>query len=193
MRIGIDLDGVCYDFTGNLRKWCVDSGRYTIDQLQGGGHDDPDSSWNFFKDCWNWTTKEFLTNCDDAVNDGYLFRHGEPFPGTKNAFSAIHEHGHSIHIVTNRSFGDLSPQNTIEWLHEHDLPYDSITFAADKTVVNLDLMIDDYEKNFIDMTNHGVRVYLQDRPWNRHVETSLRVHTWDDFLAEVLLADEHGF
>ena len=71
-----------------------------------------------------------------------IFRKGEPLPGAPSALRALKTLGHGVHVVTDRAVGHCSPANTEAWLAEHHLPYDSITYTRDKTVVRTEVFID---------------------------------------------------
>jgi 5'(3')-deoxyribonucleotidase len=142
--------------------------------------------WEFYED-WGLDLKGFLSACHAGVDDGIIFAAGEPFTNVREAFELIKANGHTIHIVTDRTFGKpgASAAATIGWLARHDLPYDSITFSADKTVAQLDVMVDDKPSNYEALRAAGVDAYLLTRAWNSHVSEAQRV---DDLLhfAEVI-------
>lgn len=179
-RVGVDLDGVCYDFSSSLRYylwgWC----RYDEATLP-----EP-TRWEFYED-WGLTLDQFIEVCNEGVNAGVIFSHGDPFPGTKDALLALKAKGHTIHIVTDRSFGSngRSEGATRAWLDRHKLPFDSITFSADKTIVNTDFFVDDKLQNYDALRAAGVEVYLYDRPWNQDIEPRLRVPSLAAFVREV--------
>lgn len=169
MKVGVDLDGVCYDFAGSLRAY--------LDTLGGLPHGYPEPTrWEFYED-WGFDLQGFLSLCHDGVDAGVIFSYGEPYPNTAEAFAWIKAAGHSIHIVTDRSFGanGASEAATRAWLDCHGLPFDSLTFSPDKTIVRLDVMVDDKPENYAALTAAGVDAWLLTRPWNKHVEGAQRV------------------
>lgn len=177
MRVGIDLDGVCYDFSASLREYLLNA------------HPDPDPDsltppqrWEFYED-WGMTLNEFLAFVHDGVDAGVIFTHGEPHPGTAEAFELIKGAGHSIHIITDRAFGTngASEAATRRWLDCHDLPFDSLTFSADKTIVRVDVMIEDKPSNYHALIEAGVDAYLLTRDWNLDVQEANRVSDLLDF------------
>lgn len=181
MRIGIDLDGVCYDFSGSLAHYLNTAGQLTPDQCT------PPQRWEFYED-WGLDLRAFLAACHAGVDAGIVFTHGDPFPGTREALDKIKDAGHTIHIVTDRSFGKDggSVTATARWLARHSLPYDSLTFTADKTAVRLDAMVDDKPANVAALTGAGVKTWMFDRAWNRgHCPTAPRVTTLNEY-AEAL-------
>lgn len=170
MRVGIDLDGVCYNFAASVREY-----------LCRHEYADPETCtdptrWEFYED-WGLTLEDFLAACHAGVDAGLIFTHGDPYPNTAEAFARIKGAGHTIHVVTDRSFGTAgaSEAATRAWLDTHGLPFDSLTFSSDKTVVRLDTMVDDKPSNFLALQAAGVDAWLLTRPWNRACETSRRV------------------
>lgn len=163
MRVGIDLDGVCYDFAASVREYlCNTVGTHDPDRCT-----DP-TRWEFYED-WGLDLPAFLDVFHEGVNAGVIFTHGDPHPNVAEAFAVIHGAGHSIHIVTDRSVGEpgASEAATAAWLDRHGLRFDSLTFSADKTVVALDVMVDDKLANYDALDDAGVEAYLLTRPWNQ--------------------------
>lgn len=167
-RIGIDLDGVAYDFAASLKAY--------LESL-GGLRDYPEPKrWEFYED-WGFDLHGFLRLCHDGVDAGIIFTHGDPYPNTREAFDRIKAAGHTIHIVTDRSFGTngASEAATRAWLDRHELPFDSLTFTSDKTIVKLDRMVDDKPQNVEDLSCAGVETYMLTRSWNRDYPYTARV------------------
>jgi len=186
LDIGIDLDGVCYDFVASLRHYLIKHEGYDPYRLRGGGASDRGATWTFYKDCWGMTTEEFLEVCDRGVDAGVVFGHGEPFDGTVETLTAFREAGHRIHIITNRSFGSRSHHNTSEWLDQHHIPFDSLVFSGHKTIIRPDVMVDDHPKNQRSFLQVGIPCFLYTRPWNiREQDYGYRVKGWPEFAAEV--------
>lgn len=164
MRVGIDLDGVCYDFAASVREYLC----HTVATHDPEACTDPER-WEFYED-WGLDLPAFLDAFHDGVNAGIIFTHGDTYPNVTEAFARIKAQGHTIHIVTDRSMGEpgRSEAATAAWLARHGLPFDSLTFSADKTVVNLDVMVDDKLANYDALEAAGVRAYLLTRKWNLH-------------------------
>lgn len=70
MRVGIDLDGVCYNFAASVSAY--------LDTLGGlpGGYPEP-RHWEFYED-WGLDLFGFLRVCHAGVDAGIIFSHGEP-------------------------------------------------------------------------------------------------------------------
>lgn len=194
LDIGIDLDGVCYDFTNSLRHYLIEHEGASPNVLVGGDHTDwENATWEFYKDCWGMTLDEFLWACDRGTDAGVVFLHGEPFEGAVETLNQFKEYGHRIHLITNRSFGTRAHHNTSDWLTRHDVPFDSLVFTPHKWIFRPDIMLDDYEKNFNDFWEVGVPTILFRRPWNQHVETPYQTRDWEGFAGWVhAMAVERG-
>lgn len=181
MRVGIDLDGCVYDFGGAFREYLVALGYRTAEECP-----EP-TRWEFYED-WGFTTAEFLQHCHEGVDEGIIFR-GAALAGAKEAFDLLRSAGHTIHIVTDRSFGsgEGSPGATRAWLAAHGLEFDSLTFARDKTLVKVDVMVEDKIENYDALVDAGVLMFLIDRPWNhRENDTRNRVSGILEFAQEVV-------
>jgi 5'(3')-deoxyribonucleotidase len=188
VRIGIDSDGCVFDFVGNLRDFLV------THHGRDPAHLPPAQCWDFYKGAlddggWGMTSEEFLRYCHEGVDAGFIFRTGEPIPGAIEALEELRSLGHTIHIVTNRHFGTKSIQNTEDWYRERKIPFDSMTFAKDKTIVRTDVFLDDFTDNYDQLQNAGLHPVFFDQPWNRH-HSGRRVFSWDEFVAYVKIREE---
>ncbi len=174
MRVGFDLDGVCYDFGDSCRAYYRSLGSLgTYDEAVNS----PVTDWYFYRK-WGMNDKGFRKFCDNGVDDGYIFSYGDPHPGSKEAMNHLYAMGHRIVIITDRPFGKNGGKNsrraTFRWLRKHGFKFHEVHFTADKTTVPVDMMIDDKVENFVALREAGVDVYLLDRPWNQHVDAGYR-------------------
>lgn len=180
-RIGIDLDGVCYDFGGSLREYLRRFHDWDEARCPAA------TRWEFYED-WGLSLQEFIRHCHEGVNAGVIFSHGDPYHGTRRALLSLREAGHTLHVVTDRSFGSsgASEAATRTWLDRHAIPFDALTFSADKTVARVDWMIDDKLANYDALDATGVNVWLLDRPWNQDItRRRRRVTTLHHFVERV--------
>lgn len=176
MRIGIDLDGCGYGVVRAHREAAIRQG-YKESQLRVV------EQWNYWND-WGMTREEWQATADHGV-DGYgIFWHGQPESGFKEALIKWRADGHSLHIVTNRTWGNAPIAATEYWLNGYEIPFDSLTFAADKTVVPCDVFFEDNVPNLEALSAAGVTAVAYDQLWNQEFD-GLRVYGWDD--AEVLM------
>lgn len=182
-RVGWDLDGVEYDFAESVRR-----------AVKHFGMDLPlcygePSDWYFYRP-WGLSDAEFVDLCHRGADAGIIFA-GERRPNGLEAMARLRDAGHSIHIITDRSFGShpaVSEKLTRLFLEEHGYQYDSLTFSADKTVVPTDFFIEDKIQNYDALDAVGCEVYLINRPWNLEDDNRRRVNFHVEFVQKVLSA-----
>lgn len=178
MKIGVDLDGVCYDFT---KAFC----RYV------GKDPDAVTDWKFYE-AWGWSADRFLKKCRNAIRDGSLFREGDLIPHAYDVLTHLADQGHTIHYVTDRCA--LDPESagqiiraTRVWITENDLPDASTHFTGEKDRVvrelGLEYFLDDRVENY-EQTRPYTKAYLFAQPWNSHGPMDRRVR-WHSFAAVV--------
>lgn len=179
-RVGIDLDGVCFDFNENLRFWLETIKGY---KLKYG----PSVRWEFYED-WGLTLDEFLRECNRAADAGHLFRHGPVINDAKAQLQRLRDAGHTIVLITDRSFGsnNVSQENTRQWLFDTELPWDEIHFTANKAEVDVDFHIDDRFKNVVEMAQTGIDAWLLSAPWNLGYTLAKRADSLQTFVSYVL-------
>lgn len=183
IRVGIDLDGVFYNFGASVRHFLHT--HYADNPFGNGNYPDP-HRWDFFLD-WGLTLPEFLRVCNEGVDAGIIFNWGDPFEDSQAAFRQIQMAGHSLHAVTDRSFGTgtASQYATHDWLTRHGLRCDSVTFSSDKTVADVDIYIDDKVENYLALDTAGTEVWLLDRPWNQHLDAERRLSHISEYVQKV--------
>ena len=162
LRIGIDLDGVCYDFADSFREFLV------VEWILDREECPEPTRWEFYED-WGFTLPDFIDLCNQGVDAGTIFSYGKPHEGTRESLMRLKDAGHTLHVITDRSFGSsgASEAATRSWLDRHELPFDSLTFSPDKTIVKTDVMIEDKLSNYDALEVSGCRPYLLDRAWNQ--------------------------
>jgi hypothetical protein len=163
--VGVDLDGVCYDFVPALRGYIHGRTGRPLDTMP------PALTWNFHSEQWGLSTEEFLMFFADGINDGRIFRHGEAYPGTAEALRGLSDEGHRVHIVTARRIPGAeaaAEANTVAWLADHQIPYESLTFSDDKDAVPTNIFIEDRDDNYDVLERAGHFPWLMSRPWNAH-------------------------
>ena len=179
--IGIDLDGVCYDFVGAV--------------CDLAGMDRPScESWEFYEE-WGWDREKFLEVCREGLSSrGTLFGYGYVIPGAKEGVHALLDAGHKVVFVTARggfSGGketrEATQRRTLHWLKtEMRIPNPVVVFDGRKATVaaqhGITFFLEDNAPNVERLRHAGVLAYLFDQPWNRCFLTMRRVYTWDQFV-----------
>lgn len=189
-RVGIDLDGVCYDFAASLRQSLCNLAPFGSARLcptHSKMYSDP-QRWEFYKD-WGFSDSEFKHHVRKGVDAGIVFLYGAAHEGTKEAWEALKAAGHDIIVGTDRDSlgGPNARKNTYDWLEREGLAPDEVHFQANKTLVpDCDYFVDDKLENYDALDAAGVKVYLWDRPWNQDdSKERRRVSSWDEFLEAI--------
>lgn len=178
MRILVDIDDCIYPWYDLAHAACERAG------VTNGIRP---TSWECHTD-YGITLDEWLEVMRVATLDGSLYT-GDPMPGSAEALQTLRDAGHTLHIVTARGFfqhGDLIRRHTVEWLRDHQIPHDSLTFTKDKTFVQVDVAIDDSWKNVEALAATGVATWLMDAEHNQGVEYEWRVANITEFAEAVL-------
>lgn len=176
MRIGVDVDGVGYSFTEDARIVVADW--MNIHPLEL----DPAKEWDFMLTQWGMDFDTFWRIWAEDVARGNAWLRFPPEVGYVEGITALRDAGHQTIIITNRKGGELA---TMQWLQKHDVPYDGLFIGRDKTMVDIDLLVDDWEVNWQEALAHGRRCIIWDQPWNAHVTDAERARSWDDVIKAV--------
>ncbi len=140
------------------------------------------------------TLEEYLQYFAEGVNAGVVFEWGGVEGGAQKMLDNLKLDNHTIHLVTHRSVGNCSMKNTEVWLKHHGIVYDTITFAKDKTILPVDVFIEDNVDNYKAQRDAGVFTVMMDRPWNQELTDAYRVYDWWEFYDVVSdVADGLGF
>jgi len=185
LDVGVDLDGVVYDFVQALRHYIHQA---TGRPLHTMG---PATSWHFYADDWGLSLDQFLEFFHAGVAAGSIFATGVPFPGVVTGLRALLDAGHRVHVVTDRaSMGPAgkAEESTRAWLASAGVPYTTLTLTGDKTSVPTDVFIEDRPEFFTALSEAGVVTYLRTHTYNAHVACSpcRRVPDFATFVDRVL-------
>ena len=167
MRIGVDLDGVVYEFHRTVRYML---NHYREMDLPPA--DELFKEWwprEVSKEDWDWVFSE-------GIKLG-LFRYGHMTRGARVGLQALHDAGHDLLIITHRP--ETAVNDTIDWasLYFRDIPLAGINILSHgepKYGVKADLLIDDKWENVRDWMEQtsiteARRAILFDAPWNNSV------------------------
>ena len=189
-KLGIDVDGVLAEFDKNFVKVLSHIGCEIVFPL-----DSPE-----FPDVWCWPEKWGATDAQIRAAWEYVKQSNNFWyelltkPNTHHDISALRvaeNRGHSIYFITNRP-GDSAKRQTEDWLLARGWPLPTVLVTIEGTkhlaaeALGLDAYIDD---NLANLEGHpeGTRLFLLDRPLNRHVDSSryTRVHTVKEMLEKL--------
>jgi 5'-nucleotidase len=179
--LGVDLDGVCGDYTAAFRA--VVAADRGVDPTSLSEH----TSWEFSE--WGLDGGEFERLHRAAVLDHRIFRTMPALPGVAEALWRLSDAGVWIRIITHRlavNWGHaVAVSDTVEWLDAVGIPYRDICFLGAKPQVEADLYVDDAAHNVAALRERGNDVVVFDAPHNRDVDGP-RARTWTELEQLVL-------
>ena len=149
--LGVDLDGVCADFYGQMREVAAEWFERQVRELT------PDVSYGFGE--WGITTEDQYRSLHRfAVTARNLFREVPIIPGARRVLRKLSDERYRIRIITHRLFihyfHATAVQQTIDWLDHHGIPYWDLCFMKEKDQVGADIYIDDSPRNVANLRSH---------------------------------------
>jgi 5'-nucleotidase len=189
--LGVDLDGVCADYTIGFRsvaaiEWNVPESSLTTEV-----------SWDFAE--WGLDREGFLQLHRASVQDHRMFKDMPAIPGASDSLWRLSDAGIWIRIVTHRLVTNWGHQtivaDTVEWLDLRSIPYRDICFLGRKPEVEADAYVEDAPHNVEALRARGNTVIVFDQPYNRELPGP-RATTWDEveaIVAELVTAKGGSF
>lgn len=187
VKIGIDIDGVCADFSTPFTKYLNEKTGQSI-----ATSEIKDYSW--WKCFAGLSEGDFWKHFDEYGMAG----HYRNFPIFRDAkrYLPILLNSFDYHFITSRP--DYTYDDTIVWLQRNFGPIrdDKITFCrGDKKSkfvkeLNVDIFIDDAPHHAEDIAWEAeIPVYVMDAPYNKTLSTPpdsyiRRIYSWRDFYKE---------
>jgi 5'-nucleotidase len=163
--LGVDLDGVCGDYTAALREVVAERTGVGLDRLP------LERSWDFSE--WGLTPDEFEKLHQAAVLEHRIFRTMPPMPGVAEALWRLSDAGVWIRIITHRLYVNwghaTAVADTVDWLDATGVPYRDLCFLGAKPQVEADCYVEDAPHNVAALRTTGAPVIVYDQPYNRDV------------------------
>jgi len=181
--LGVDLDGVCGDYTEAFRTVVAEELGRPVDDLP------LERSWDFAE--WGLDAEEFERLHHLAVTERRMLSWMPPIDGAADSLWRLSDAGVWIRIITHRLYVNWSHAtaiaDTVAWLDRIGIPYRDICFMGDKPEVGADLYVDDGPHNIDALRATGNRVIVFDAPYNRGLPGT-RATTWTE-CERLILAD----
>jgi len=156
-RVGLDLDGVMFDYSSAFCEWA--------------GIEDRNNHW-LFSYVWEKRHRELYSDKDFWVNLKPL-QNPDSIPFDPVCYCTTR------HIPTEWS------EEAIEKAGYPCAPVYTVQDSKVEVLKNmkLDIFVDDYFSNFAELNNAGIFTYLYDRPYNRKFEVGhKRIHSLNDIV-----------
>lgn len=170
MHISIDVDGILrmflYSVVEEYEKHHPDKAQHLVD----------------FEDINEWGMTKLATRRDvgehlltfsmeDPKTSFECFRNAQPWPGSlgrvKILYETVHDHGDKLSMITSQKT-PWQRKATMEWLHEHEVPFDNVIMTATgKGDFGVDAILDDRTKNVLGAAEGGAQYpVLMNKPYN---------------------------
>lgn len=163
--LGVDLDGVCGDYTGALRDVVVAEKGVDVSTLP------LERSWDFGE--WGLSAEEFERLHQAAVQDHRIFKTMPAIEGAAEVLWRLSDAGVWIRIITHRLYVNwghaTAVADTVDWLDSSGIPYRDLCFLGAKPQVEADCYIEDAPHNVAALRSSGAHVIVFDQPYNRDV------------------------
>ncbi|HEX5367688.1 MAG TPA: hypothetical protein VFW63_13625 [Acidimicrobiales bacterium] len=163
--LGVDLDGVCGDYTAALREVVARRTGTDPERLP------LERSWDFRE--WGLSSGEFEALHRAAVLEHRIFRTMPPMPGVAQALWRLSDAGVWIRIITHRLYVNwghaTAVADTVDWLDATGVPYRDLCFLGAKPQVEADCYVEDAPHNVDALRRTGVPVIVYDQPYNREL------------------------
>tara|TARA_Y100000746_G_C15411637_1_gene410602 strand:+ start:160 stop:801 length:642 start_codon:yes stop_codon:yes gene_type:complete len=187
--LGVDLDGVCADYTTAFRPLVAQELNIPLSSLP------EERSWDFSE--WGLSPKQFQDLHHKAVEDYRMFRSMPVFENASEVLWRLSDAGVWIRIITHRLYVNwghaVAVTDTVEWLDQARIPYRDICFLGDKPEVEADIYLEDAPHNIASLRSSGNSVIVFDAPYNQEVDGP-RATSWLNCEQMILdLAAEMGF
>lgn len=181
--IGLDLDGVCADYTAGLRSFLAQERGIDPAMLP-----EPEV-YNLGKAGWGFeSTRDYLDAHQRAVKAG-LYRDLPVIPGVSEAMKKISDAGAHIRVVTHRLiFGSSHSKivsDTAAWLDDAGIPYMSLCFTGLKDSVGAHCYVDDSPDNIESLERMGFHTFIYNQRYNRDVPGP-RIQNWEDGADQII-------
>lgn len=179
---GVDLDGVCGDYTTAFRT-------IVAQELDVSENELPlERSWDFRE--WNLERAGGFERLHAlAVSGRGLFADMPPIEGVADALWRLSDAGIHIRIITHRlyvNWGHASAvADTVTWLDTNRIPYRDICFLGKKPDVGAHVYIDDGPHNIVQLRAAGHEAIVFDQPYNRDLDGP-RVADWAELETMVM-------
>jgi 5'(3')-deoxyribonucleotidase len=167
--IKIDVDGVLRDM---LSAMCGIYNAVYNDNIQPCDVKDYDVDVSFpkCKEKDGISAKYFFFN----EYEYEVYNCADVLPKAKEAMDILHNLGYYIVIVSHQE-NYLNRHDTLVWLDNNDIYYDSICFTKDKSIVKGDIMVDDCVDYLKQCEQNGEELICIKAPYNEEDNTYHKV------------------
>lgn len=180
--IGLDLDGVCANFTVAVRDAYLEDYGVLLGESTHWNYILENTHFEAWSDIYAWLKER-----------DHFWLNVPEYEGAREGVKELLDLGYPVVVVTHRP--DWGQEDTVAWVERfwpEGYATPTVVLAYDKTTVAFDILIDDGPHNIEAMEGIGRRSLIFDQPWNQGVQESeltLRAEGWSGVLAILVGAD----
>ena len=187
--LGLDLDGVCGDYTQIMRNLLAEKRGVELESLT------LDVSWNYPE--WGFSDPdEFKEFHKFAVEEKNIFASMPAMKGVSKALWELSDARVWIRIITHRLFVHwghaTAARDTVNWLDKEKIPYRELCFVGQKTEVGADVYVEDNPGNIEALRSLGKKVIVFSQPYNKDLPGP-RADNWEEakeIILQIMLEDK---
>lgn len=189
--LGLDLDGVVFDYESAVRE------RFAKMLGVDPAHLGPQTAWSLVESGWPLRDENHFAALHTAAVRGGMFAEMPMIPGAAQHLWQLSDAGVYIRVVTHRlgfkGIHAAAAGDTVTALDRNMIPYRDLTFVADKPAVGADVYIDDAPHNVLKLRAAGGYTIVFDQLYNRHIDGP-RARNWAEVVELVgNYATDNGF
>lgn len=175
IRLALDIDETSGGFIDSLRDTVARNRGLTPEEAKEAFP--VPTHYSLVQSGWFKDINQFLEEFHEAERQG-VYRKMKAFKDMGQTLRTLVSNREvEVHVVTARE--SAWNEDTRYWLRKHRVPFVSITHTESKEKVeNIDVYIDDSDKQLKTLQEHGKTVIAFDNPYNKHVEAPHRVKAW---------------
>jgi len=154
-----------YNVVEEYRKHHPDKAQYLVDF-------DDIHEWGMTKLATREDVGEHLLrfSMENPKTSFECFRNADPWPGSIGEMEAlyltVHENGDKLSLITSQKT-PWQRKATMEWVHEHEVPFDNVIMTATgKGDFGVDAILDDRTKNVMATVDDARYPVLMNKPYN---------------------------
>lgn len=175
MTIGIDADGVLFDYIRTCAKY--------VNAVTGYNRASYETATKF-DNLEAWQASHLKNAVDYYFSSGRVVEDMPVISGAKQFIECVRDITCDDFIIITACPGSWHEQREYALLNHFNIPRKKVHFSHDKSIFKIDLLVDDWHMNLKDLD--GWRVLL-DRPWNQNTDgiAVQRCYSYLDVLGEI--------
>jgi 5'(3')-deoxyribonucleotidase len=171
VRIGVDIDGVIRDFLGSF---CSQYEKVTGKPAK--------VAESYFVRDWIDEPEGFADKFYQELYPDQIYL-GAGVIGNLDILDRLRKSGHEVILITHQPT-DYIKILTLHWVIDHEVPHDALAFTDKKSLIKVDVHLDDSTEKLLEMESAGVVAVAYDAPYNWDW-TGLKVKSLEEFEALV--------